>query len=76
MITTVITLLIYICVLALCLYLIIWVLQVVGVVLPPKVVQILWIIVALIALLLIVQALLGGGIPKIGRLTEMVAALA
>ena len=47
MIITIITLLIYLCVLALVVYLIIWVLGVIGVPLPPKVIQILWVIVAL-----------------------------
>jgi hypothetical protein len=76
MITTIITLLIYLCVLALCVYVVLWVLQTIGIALPPQIVKIIWVIVALIALLIIVQALLGGGIPKLGRLTEMVAALA
>src|SRR5262245_19159002 len=70
MITTIITLLIYICVLALVVYLVIWVLEVVGIALPQKVIQILWVIVALIALLFIVQALLGGGLPKLGKLSD------
>ena len=70
MITAIITLLIYICVLALVVYLIIWVLGVIGVPLPAKVIQILWVIVALIALLFVVQVLLGGGgLPKLGRLS-------
>jgi hypothetical protein len=51
-------------------YLIIWVLGEIGLSLPAQVIKILWVIVALIALLLIVQALLGGGgLPKLGRLT-------
>jgi hypothetical protein len=50
--------------------LIIWVLGEIGLSLPAQVIKILWVIVALIALLLIVQALLGGGgLPKLGRLT-------
>jgi hypothetical protein len=70
MITTIITLLIYLCLLALVMYLIIWVLGEIGLSLPAQVIKILWVIVALIALLLIVQALLGGGgLPKLGRLT-------
>jgi hypothetical protein len=70
MITTIITLLIYLCLLALVMYLIIWVLGEIGLSLPAQVIKILWVIVALIALLLIVQALLGqGGLPKLGRLS-------
>ena len=62
MIASVITFLIYICVLALVIYLIIWVLRdVLGVPIPPKVIQILWVIVALIAILMLVQMVLGGG---------------
>jgi hypothetical protein len=49
-------------VLALVIYLIIWVLRdVVGVPLPDKVVQILWVIVALVCILFLVQTVLGGG---------------
>jgi hypothetical protein len=62
MLTTVITLLIYICVVALVIYLILWVLRdVVGLPIPEKVVQILWVIFALLVILWVVQALLGGG---------------
>jgi hypothetical protein len=62
MVTAIITLLIYVCVLALVIYLVIWVLRdVVGLALPEKVIQILWVIFALVVLLLLVQALLGHG---------------
>ena len=60
MIEALITVLIYACVLALVIYLIIWVLQIIGVALPPKVVQIIWVIVALIILLMVVRSLLPG----------------
>lgn len=63
MLTAVISLLIYICVVALIIYLVIWVLQdVVGLALPGKVIQILWVIFALIVILLLVNLLLGGGV--------------
>jgi len=63
MLTAVISLLIYICVIALVIYLVIWVLRdVVGLALPAKVIQILWVIFALIVLLMLVQMLLGGGL--------------
>jgi len=68
MIENIILLLIYICLLAVAVYLIIWVLGIVGVNLPPKVVQILWVIVALIALLLIVRVILGAGGLKLGQM--------
>lgn len=65
MIEAVIYALIYICLLALVIYLIIWVLQTVaGIALPPKVVQIIWIIFALICILILVRLLL----PHAGRI--------
>jgi len=54
MLASVITFLIYVCILALIVYLIIWVLRdVVGLPIPEKVIQILWVIVALTVGLLI-----------------------
>lgn len=62
MLASVITFLIYICVLALVIYLIIWVLRdVIGLPIPAKVIQILWVIVALIVILWLVQMVLPGG---------------
>ena len=62
MLTTVITLLIYICVVALVIYLVLWILRdVVGLPIPEKVIQILWVIFALIVILWIAQAFVGGG---------------
>ena len=62
MLATVITFLIYVCLLAIVIYLVIWVLRdVIGLPIPEKVVQILWVIVALIAILWLVQLVLGGG---------------
>jgi hypothetical protein len=62
MLASVITFLIYVCILALVIYLIIWVLRdVVGLPIPEKVIQILWVIVALIVILWLVQMVLGGG---------------
>lgn len=61
MAASVITFLIYICVLALVIYLIIWVLtDVIGLPIPAKVIQILWVIVALVAILWLVQMVLPG----------------
>ncbi len=68
MVETVISLLITLLVLALVVYLIIWVLQVIGINLPPKVLQILWVIFALIAILFIYRALVGGGGLNFGKL--------
>ena len=58
MVETVITLLIYLAALALVVWLVLWVVEsVIGIALPPKVVQIIWVIVVLVALLLIYRAL-------------------
>ena len=58
MIEQIIQILITICVLALVVYLVIWVLtSVIGIPIPAKVIQILWVIVALVALLLIFRML-------------------
>ena len=62
MLAAVITFLIYICLLAIVIYLIIWVLtEVIGLPIPAKVIQLLWVIVALIAILWLVQMVVGGG---------------
>ncbi len=62
MLAAVITFLIYVCVLALVIYLILWVLRdVLGLPIPAKVIQILWVIVALIVILWLVQMLVPGG---------------
>jgi len=66
MLTSVITFLIYICLLAIVIYLVIWVLRdIIGLPIPPKVIQILWVVVALIAILWLVQMVLGGGSFKL-----------
>lgn len=63
MLASVITFLIYLCLLAIVVYVIIWVLGIIGVPLPEKVIQLLWVIVGLIAILWLVQIVLGGGGP-------------
>jgi len=69
MLASVIMFLIYVCLLAIVIYLIIWVLRdVIGLPIPEKVVQLLWVIVALVAILFLVQMVLGGGtfhVPQI-----------
>lgn len=62
MLETVITLLIYICIIALLVYLALWVLESIGVTLPPMVVRIIWVIVVLIVILLLFRALPGLGL--------------
>jgi len=67
MLTSVITFLIWICVVAIVIYVL---RDVVGLPIPPKVIQLIWVIVALIAILWLVQMVLGGsGGFKLGRLT-------
>ncbi len=61
MIASVVTFLIYLCILAIVIYLIIWVVQdVIGLPIPGKVIQLLWVIVALVAILWLVQMVLPG----------------
>ena len=72
MIEAVITTLITICVLAVAIYLILWVIQsVAGITLPDKVTQIIWIIFVLICVLLLVRLLL----PHMGKLVGMLPML-
>ena len=62
MLASVITFLIYLCLLAIVIYLVIWVItDVIGLPIPGKVIQLLWVIVALVAILWIVQLVAGGG---------------
>jgi hypothetical protein len=59
MVAAAITFLIYVCVLAMVIYLIIWVLRdIVGLPIPDKVIQLIWVIVALVAILWLVQMVL------------------
>lgn len=62
MLASVITFLIYLCLLAIVIYLIVWVVRdVIGLPIPDKVIQLLWVIVALIAILMIVNMVTAGG---------------
>lgn len=61
MLASVITFLIYICLLAIVFYIVVWVLRdVIGVPIPEKVIQLLWVIVALVAILWLVEMVLPG----------------
>jgi hypothetical protein len=67
MIEGVIYALIYIALVALAIYLIIWVLQtIIGIALPAKVIQILWLIFALVCILVLVQVVLPRGGFRLG----------
>lgn len=57
MFEAVIMLLIQICLVVALIYIVMWVLGIIGIELPPKVVQIAWVIVALFVLLLLYRAL-------------------
>ena len=69
MIASIITLLIYIVLLAIVVYLVIWVLGIIGVPIPEKVIQLLWVVVALIAILMLANMVIGGGLhlPALGK---------
>ncbi len=71
LIEAVIQLLIYIAVLALVVYLILWVLSLIGVPLPEQVVKIIWVIVALIAILLVLRVLLPAAGIKFGAVLHL-----
>lgn len=62
MIETLITLLIYICILVAVVYLVLWVIASIGVPLPGQVIKIIWIIVALLVILWLVRSLPGLGL--------------
>lgn len=57
MLEAVIRFLITMCLIALCVFLVIWVLGAIGIVLPAMVVKIIWIIAALVAVLFLVRLL-------------------
>ena len=62
MLESIITFLIYLCVIAIVIYLVIWVLRdVLGLPIPAKVIQILWVILALVALLFLIRLFPGFG---------------
>lgn len=63
--------LIYIALLAIAMYLIIWVLGIIGLNIPEKVVQLLWVVVVLIAILIIVRVF----VPSLGRLAGAMLSL-
>lgn len=58
MVESVIMALIYLCLLAICVYLVIWVLEQLGLAIPPQVMKILWVLVILVALLVIIRTVL------------------
>lgn len=76
MIEAVIYALIYICLLALGIFLILWVLQtVIEVALPPKVIQIIWVIFVLVCVLILVQLVLPRAGFRLGHATGTMLSL-
>lgn len=68
MLEAVIMFLIWLLVLGLVFWLVVWVLGLLGIAIPPRVVQIVAAIIFLIILLYFVQAVLGGSAPRFGKL--------
>jgi hypothetical protein len=66
MLESVIYALIYLAILVLVVHVVLWALGQMGISLPPNVVKIVWLIVALVALLVFVQAVLPG-LPRLTR---------
>ncbi len=62
MIESVIMMLIYLCLFAIAVYLVLWVLGELGITIPPQIMKILWVIVILVVILFIVKTFL----PAIG----------
>lgn len=62
MVETVILLLIQICVVVALCFIVVWVLGMLGVALPERVVQVFWVIVVLIVILLLYRALVSTGV--------------
>lgn len=72
MLEQIIMFLIYLCIVAIVIYAVIWVLRdVIGLPIPGKIIQILWVIFALIALLFLVRLLLPLASGR--RLVELIA---
>ena len=74
MIGSVITFLIFVCLLAIVIYLIFFIVappfrDIIGLPIPEKVIQLLWVIVALIAILMLVNMVMGGSSFHLPRLT-------
>lgn len=60
MLETIIVMLIYLALLALAVYLVLWVLGEIGLTIPPQVLKIVWVVVILVAVLIIVRTVLPG----------------
>lgn len=73
MIEAVVSALITLCVLAIVVYIILWVLEIIGISPPAKVVQLLWVIVALFGLLLVVKTVLPHAGYRLGSLLQYFA---
>lgn len=72
MIEAVIMGLIYLCLLVIAIYLVIWVLQQLGIAIPENVMKIIWVIVVLVAILILVRTVLPGMGIRLGALNWVV----
>lgn len=68
MIEAVIMGLIYLCLVVIAIYLIIWVLQQLGIAIPENIMKIIWVIVVLVAILILVRTILPGMGIRLGML--------
>lgn len=66
MIESIIMMLIYLCLLAICVYLVLWVLEQIGIVIPAHVMKLLWVIVVLIVILMVVRTILPAAGIRLG----------
>ena len=58
MIEAVVMALIYLCLLVIAIYLVVWVLQQLGITIPDNIMKVLWVIVVLVAILILVRVVL------------------
>lgn len=68
MLESVIMALIYLCVIAIVIYIVIWVLGQLGIAIPDHIMKIIWVIVVLLALLFILRTLLPGMGLRLGMM--------
>jgi hypothetical protein len=71
MIEAVIMGLIYLCLLVIAIYLVIWVLQQLGIAIPENVLKIIWVIVVLVAILVLVKTVLPGMGVRLGAVNHI-----
>lgn len=75
MIEAVIMGLIYLCLVVIAIYLIIWVMQQLGIAIPENIMKIIWVIVVLIALLILVRTILPGMGVRLGSISTTIGSM-